>query len=82
MLTLGVCRMCLFLANSVPFGISLTMAVKLVEEKETAVAVLSYGQCCCQQAFYIDMCVYIKTTSSQHILLINQLQILESSGLK
>lgn len=60
MLSLVVCKdVSLFLANSVPFGISLTMAVNYVVEKETAVGVLSYGQCCCQQAFYIDMCVYI-----------------------
>lgn len=50
--------MSLFLANSVPFGVCLTMAVNCVVEKEAAVAVLSYGQCCCQQAFYIDVCVY------------------------
>lgn len=59
MLSLGVSRMCLFLANSVPFGVSLTMAVNCVVEKETALGVLPYGQCCCQQVSYIDMCVYI-----------------------
>lgn len=70
--------MSLFLANSVPFGISLTMAVNYVVEKETAVGVLSYGQC----FLYRDVCVYIKITSSQHYVFINQLQIPESGGLK
>lgn len=54
------------------------MAVNYVVEKETAVGVLSYGQC----FLYRDVCVYIKITSSQHYVFINQLQIPESGGLK
>lgn len=48
------------------------MAVSCVVEKETAVGVLSYGPCCCLQAFYVDVCVCIKTTHVVTVLCVNK----------
>lgn len=73
---LGLEDVSLFLANSAPFGVSLTMAVNCVVEKETALGALSYRQCCCQQVSYIRcmrvyknnvviaLCVYKPVTNS------------------
>lgn len=59
MLLLGVCRMSLFLANSVPFGIRLTMTVICVVEKEAAVGVVVWTVLLPASFLYRYVCVYI-----------------------
>lgn len=54
--------MSLFLANSAPFGVSLTMAVNCVVEKETALGCISSAVA--SKFLTLDVCVYIKITSS------------------